>query len=46
MHVATIRFDKMVAEVKLENGSIKLINIKRKKINKRTRPNPEKRFQE
>ena len=42
--IATIKFDKMVAEVKCEDGSIKLVRIKRRETNKRLRPNPEKRF--
>ena len=46
MRIATIRFDKMAAEVKLEDGTTKLIKINRKKTNKRMRPNPEERFRE
>ena len=44
--IAIVKLDKMVAEVKLDDGSIKLIKINRKKINKRMRPNPEERFRE
>ena len=46
MRIATIKFDKMVAEIKQEDGSKKTIKIKRSNINKRQRPNPEERFRE
>ena len=43
--MATVKFDKMVAEVKFKNGTIKLIRIQRKETNKRQRPDAQKRFQ-